>query len=211
MAVIAKFIKRESPPDIEINDFLSSLQDGGVAVSQDDLQHRAMGLIAANMRIDQATTNFAPTAGTAIAGGIWLPGSVTVTNLVVRAGAPAAGTPPTSITGGLIDPHGEMIALTPNLASSSMWLGTGLKEMPLSTPITLSDAEVGLYYVVFLQVGSFGTTQLSITRAINWGSLGVNGSAMYGSIGTGLGALPAVGTQQTLTAGSGSNIWVAVD
>jgi len=210
MAVIGRFIKRETPPEIEINDFLSSLQDGGVAVSHDDLIAQTLGLTAQNMRIDLASTSQALTSGTIYAPGIWLPGSITVNNIVVRVATAGVGAAPTGMFVGLLDSHGELIAVSNNLASSPIWLSTGLKEAPLSGPITLSDAEVGLYYALFLQVGAFGTTQVGLTRGTNWGGIGVNGALAYGFIGTGASGLPAVGTQQTVTSG-GSNFFVGVD
>jgi hypothetical protein len=208
---VGKFIPRQLPPELEINDFLAQLQAGGVPVDQDALLAQAFGLIAQNMRIDNATSTNALTAGTINAAGIWLPGSITVTNIVYRLTTAGAGAAPTGMYVGLVDPHGDVIAVSNNLASSSVWTGVGMREVPLSAPVTLSDSEVGLYYAMLLQVGSFGTTQPVFARGILWGGSGVNGALAYGAMGTGVSALPAVGSQATIVSAGGLNLWVAVD
>lgn len=207
--VVGKFIPQQMAPEQEVNDFLAALQQGFAPVSKEDLMAQALGLQSWNMGPGVGTTSQSITAGTIYTSGLHLPGGVTASNIVLKPFTAGAGTAPTGIYVGLIDPSGNVRAVSANEAALSGWKATGLVEVPLSAPFTVSNYESGWHQVMFLQVGSWGTTQMSLIRATNWGGVGVNGVLAYGTAGTGQSGLPAVGSSATIVSGGG-HIFVGV-
>jgi hypothetical protein len=82
-----------------------------------------------------------------------------VTNILVDLGQVGVGTAPTAIFLALYNSAGVSVAVTNNLASSSIWTtATGPVACPLSSPYTVVTG--GGYYGVFLINGQFATTPI---------------------------------------------------
>lgn len=84
-----------------------------------------------------------------------------VTNIAVGVHGLAAGTAPTGIYLGLFDKTGTALATTANVASSSLWKTTRLiATFAISAPYTILSSDG--YYLAFVKVGVFGTTDLNL-------------------------------------------------
>lgn len=109
-------------------------------------------------------TSAAPTAGTIYAVALGYRAGQIVTNTLWLSNVAAAGTNATSVFTGICDASGKMLAQSGNDVANVGWKATGpaLITSPLSA--TWSVPTSGLYYNVFLQVGAWGTTQLTLNR-----------------------------------------------
>lgn len=207
---ISKFIPTQAPPEQKVNDFLAQLQQGAVPVAQDDLSAQSLGFQAWNYNPGIVGNTSALVAGTVYATGIYLAGGVVVTNIDFIISTAAAGTDPTGVYVGLVDPSGNVRAVSNNVGGLAGWKSAnlGFVRAPLSAPFTVSPAETGLWYAMLLQVGSWGTTQPVFKRGLDWVGGGINGALAYGTLGTLQTALPAVGSVVTLSNAATPHNWI---
>jgi hypothetical protein len=116
-----------------------------------------------------------------------------------------AGTVPTGFFVGLASPT-KMVAQSGNLNNDAGLTTVGNNPFALSaayTPLP-ADSPTGLFYVVVLQNGAFGTTNVALGRAAGSSQATKQigfGKALAGTAGVGQTALPANGAAVTITAG----------
>jgi hypothetical protein len=146
-------------------------------------------------------TTTALTAGTINATAVYLTGGQTITNCLFIVGTAAVGTTPTLMQVGIASLT-TMLAQSANLAASAIWTAAGVAVGPLSAPLVVPAS--GLYYVLLLQTGAYGTTQPGFQRTS--ALAGVSGSAAFtampwGTAGVGAVNLPANNTAVVYAAG----------
>lgn len=98
---------------------------------------------------------------------IWLPFGVPVSKIILRTTTAGAGTAPTGFFVGIGNAT-KMLAQSANLNNSAALTNTaGLQVFALSAAYTPNptDSPSGLFYVVFLQNGAFGTTNVQFGRS----------------------------------------------
>lgn len=107
------------------------------------------------------TTAAAAVSGQVYITALWLPFGVVITNIVFGVAIAAAGTNPTGFFVGLAGPTGTMLAQSNNLNAAGGPTTTGPIAMALSGTYTTAsgDSSTGLFFLVLLQNGSWGTTQ----------------------------------------------------
>lgn len=130
-----------------------------------------------------------------------------VTNLIVFVANAGSGAVPTRIELGLYDLSDNRLATTGNIASDAQWTTNSIYGVfALSAPFTIT-ADAG-YYVAFLTVGAFGTSNPKILKA------GADTAGLGKAIGSnhracwqqsGQASLPATATE----AANDDYLWVA--
>ena len=86
-----------------------------------------------------------------------------ITGLVFSVAVAAAGTTPTTIKAGLYSTAFARLGLSANVAAASYWTAAvAFVQVPLTATYPVTSE--GLLYGAFLQDGSWGTTQMQITR-----------------------------------------------
>lgn len=174
-----------------------------------DVWMRGLGLKSWNYNPQNITTQTAATSQTVYAVAIPLKAGQLATNIVLDVEVAAAGTAPTGFYVGLATSAGVMLAQSGNLKDSASLTNQGLREFALSAAYLVQTN--GLYYVVFLQNGAFGTTNPSFGRGTGRFLVNVSGVYMAGTAGTGQTALPANGASMASTiGGTGVNYWAGV-
>jgi len=168
---------------------------------------KAFGLVNWNANWGTFPNNGAPTSQLIYATPIWLPFGVPISKVATLIEVAAVGT---AITGGYMGVCSPttMIAQTANIGTAAASYPTGPLVKALSGSVTSytptpADSSTGLYYVLLLLNGTFGTTQptfaLSSQTATYSSPSGGTfpGAATAGSAQT---VLPANGAAVTLTA-----------
>lgn len=156
------------------------------------------------------------TSGLVYLTSLFLPFGVSIANVVLNATVAAAGTNPTGFFAGLAGPTGVMVAQTGNLAAAGGPTVTGPVAMALSAAYVPNpgDSPTGLYYCVFLQNGSWGTTQPTFLRtsgvAASAKPLGSSPQPFGAGITAGQTALPANGASIVGGIGTGSSLYLCV-
>jgi hypothetical protein len=107
-----------------------------------------------------------------------------------------AGTTPTNIYVGLADSTGKMVAQSNDLKADTGWTTTGPQTFSLNATYTVPTD--GIYYVVVLANGTWGTTQMALSRTNSLGNGKFGSIFVYATGGTGQTALPANGSSITL-------------
>lgn len=146
-----------------------------------------------------AGTATAPTAGTVYATAVAYRQGQVVNRLDFYVAVAGAGTAPTHIYAGICDSTGRMLAQIADAAGSAQWTSSAnrIASVDLTGPWTVPTS--GLYYHVFLQVGAWGTTQLTLNRVGGVAAMNT-GTLLYATGGTtGQAALPA--NNSTITGG----------
>lgn len=191
-------------------DRIANIEDGiDQGRSLDDIYKTGLGYQAWNYQPNLANGGTAPTAGTIYVSSLPLRTGQTVSNLVWQVQTAGASTVPTDIFCGLADSTGKMLTQSVTLKASAIWTpgaGSGIAQAPVTSFAVLSD---GLYYGVFLQVGSWGTTQLALGKGTNNIAPGGVGTIVFGTAGTSQTALPANGSSLTIATTSGISYFVA--
>jgi hypothetical protein len=168
--------------------------DAPLQVPLEEILRTGLGIKSWSHDPNMGSGGTAPTAGTVYARALALRKGQSISNLLFQVTTGGAGTVPTSITCGLADSTGKIVALSGELKASAIWTpaaGSGLAVAPLTASYT-APAD-GLYYVVFLQVGAWGTTQMVLGKGVNNVAPGGIGTTVFGTGGTtGQAALPAV-------------------
>lgn len=149
------------------------------------------GIISWNFNPMVTIAATAPTAGTIYAAAVSLLAGDIVNNIVVGVSVAGGGTVPTSLVVGLADSTGKIVAQSAEQKTNTTWTTIGLGPVPLSAAYTVPTT--GNYFVVILQVGSWGTTQVSLDRGIN-SVASFSGSFLYATGGTTQTVLPATGS-----------------
>jgi hypothetical protein len=171
---------------------------------------RALGFKAVSGILNFTTAALTPVSQTIYCSSVWLNAGDVVSNVAFNVATAGAGAPPTSIFVGLCDAT-TMRAQSGNVNGNAQWVAlSGYAILPLSASYTaLASA---LHYVMFLQDGAWGTTQMTLNRANNIGpTQGTTGSTfVYATAGTGQTALPGNGTPVTLASAGASNLIVCV-
>lgn len=172
---------------------------------------RALGYINWNYNSAAGGSGNVPTSQRIDAVAIWLPAGTAINNINLNVTTAAAGTAPTGFYVGLTS-AAKVVAQSSNLNSNAVLTSTGAKSFPLSATYTtsLTDSPSGLYYVLILLNGAFGTTNPAFMRA-NGSTPGTAPSGpSFGNIGTGQATIPANGTAVTLSAAAGLGWHVGV-
>jgi hypothetical protein len=136
-------------------------------------------------------TGTAPTAGTIYAVAVPYRAGQVVTKTWWYTNTAGSGTAPTHIYTGICDSTGKMLAQSNDDAANTGWTGAShLVQSPLSASWTVPTS--GVYYHVFLQVGAWGTTQMTLNRGSSLAGTTPNSALGQGTGGTtGQTALPA--------------------
>jgi hypothetical protein len=171
--------------------------------STDTILQSALGILAWNHNPLVETGTLALTAGTVYAMSVPLLAGQVISRLGFGINVAGAGTVPTHIYIGLCDSTGKMLAQSADLAANAGWTsGTKLTSFPLSASYTVPTT--GLYYIVILQVGAWGTTQMTLDRTLGLGTqIDGAGAFIYGTGGAGAAALPANGATLVINGASG--------
>lgn len=170
----------------------------------------SLGLANWNANWCAASGQAAPTSQTIYAAAIWLPFGRAITKTSMLCGVAAAGTAITGGFMGLCSPT-NMIAQSANIGTASSAYPIGPLVAPFAGSVTSyipnpTDSPTGLYYVMLLLNGTFGSTQPQFQRGPNTNGIGGSpsgsGSIAFGTAGTGQSALPSNAAAVTLTAGA---------
>lgn len=144
------------------------------------------------MQADAVSTTL--TAGTIWVAALGLLAGDVVSKVGFHLVTAAAGTVPTSFVAGIADATGKMMAVTGELKADPQWTAVGQIEVRFSLMAPWTVPASGLYYVVFMQVGAWGTTQPAIGRSNALQISPFAGSFfLWGQAGSGQTVLPAVG------------------
>lgn len=163
--------------------------------SRNDTFVSGIGFVSQNALVSLFANNTAPTSQQAYVMGLGLNVGDVVTNVHVSVNTAGAGTAPTAIYGGLATQDGVMLGSSANLKDDAQWTSGGFKTMPLASPVTITAS--GVYMVVFLQNGTWGSTQMTLHRASN--NLNKFGSLRWYGSEASKTSLPADGASLTLT------------
>jgi hypothetical protein len=167
-----------------------------------DVFQKALSLLAWNMMPLNLPTASAPTSQSIYAVAIPLSEGQIVSKLGFTVTTAGAGTAPTNIFVGLADSTGKMVAQTADVAADTAWTDTGIRTVSLVASYTVPSD--GIYYVVFLQNGTWGTTAMQFGRTNTYAHGHIFGSTfVYASGGALQTTLPANGSSLTLTGGNG--------
>lgn len=171
-----------------------------------EVQQRNYSIQSWAFDVAQIGNGVAPIAGTVYLRAIPFRAGQIITSTVWSTIAVGAGTVPTHIYTGLCDATGKMLAQSADLAASSIWTAAAnaLCVAPLTGPVVI--AADGIYYAAFLQVGAWGTTQMTLgQKAI------VMAAALCGVMtgGAAQAALPANGASLTFGGGAAVPYWAA--
>jgi hypothetical protein len=155
-------------------------------------------------------TQVAPTSQSLYGCGIFLHAGEIITNLYVNVSTAGAGTTPTTIRMGIMNSSRVVQAVTADVHADSKWTSTGVKQFALTAPWTVPTD--GIYYILFLQNGAFGTTAMQmIDVAVVAGSGVVNGTnpPRFGIFGTTVTDIPAVGASAAAWSSTTKVYWMA--
>jgi hypothetical protein len=134
-----------------------------------------------------------------------------IANIVLSVGVAATGTPPTKIFVGILDPTYKCVAVSADLAGSTIWtLATGWVKAPLTSPYDVPSD--GVYYAAFLQDGSWGATALSIQSVflgVTAGNQKTFGQPIFGAYATGPPTSIILNTTYTLAEDVTNRPWLA--
>jgi hypothetical protein len=187
----------------------------GEGVARADLALAARGLIAENFYLGLVSVGLEPTSEVIFGGVLGLFAGDELTNLLTVVTAAGVGTTPTLIRMALTNASGEVVALTGELQKSGIW--TAVSEPVAAAPLEskYKAPTTGAYGVIFLQVGTWGTTALKLGRAASVGTAynKAYGSAKFGaggSFGSEQKSLPAVGNSLAVAAQSNFDLWFGV-
>jgi len=174
-----------------------ALQDGITVNQRIDPMAASLGYLQWNMNPQTVTNSLAATAGVVYLTGIWLPPGKVISNIVLNCVVASSGSAPTSFFVGIAKPDGTMLKQSTD--QKSLVTGQGPIVIPLSATYTTNTSDSqGFYYIVVLQVGSWGTTQPTFARGSSNAPLavGLSGGTRPFAAGatTGQTALPANGS-----------------
>lgn len=130
--------------------------------SWSDIQADAYGLLAFNAPMSLVASSTGHTSQVGYAAGLPLLAGTTVTNLWMCVAQAGAGTVPTTIKLGITNYLGVRKGVTANLKDDAKWTSTGYKSFALAVPYVAETTD--MYPVVFLQDGTWGSTQLQLNR-----------------------------------------------
>jgi hypothetical protein len=176
----------------------------------------ALGLVNWNFNWSLIQTTSAATSGTIFATSIWLPFGKTIGTVRMICGTAASGTAITAGYMGLATPT-NIVAQTATLGTAAASYPIGPLAGTLTAPYVTNatDSPTGLYYVLLLLNGTFGTTQPAYGR--NNGNISMNqnpvtGSQVsgiqWGNVSTAATVLPTNGSALTFNATAGAGFAV---
>lgn len=181
------------------------------ASSSADSLATALGIIAQTGPQGLMSGGGVVTAGVVFGGAVELTGGTVVTNMSVCVQTAGAGTLPTLVRFGIIDANRVVQARTADVHADAGLQATGTVTYPLSAPWTVPAS--GLYYLVVIEAGAFGTTALQLGRlgTVAPGGAGLAaGKPAFGAFGTGQADLQAVGAAQPAFTNNTPLFWVAL-
>lgn len=177
------------------------------------VQKQAQGILSEAYPIDAANASLVVATGVVYGAAVGLKAGDQVANILVPVDVLAAGTVPTTVTVGLADVNGKIVASSAELKASTIWTATlGVVAAPLSAVYTVPYE--GLFYPVFLSVGAWGTTQLALQKKVSATTsklTNIVGGATRFFQWSGQAALPAVGSLLTITSNNNADQpWLGV-
>jgi hypothetical protein len=174
-----------------------------------DANALGFGFVGWNYSPWTAAVKTSLTSQTIYAMGMYLPKDAIVTGVALQVGQAGAGTAPTGFFVGLCSAT-TMLAQSGNLNASAELTSAGKAQLPFSAPYTIPAS--GIYYVVVLQNGTFGTTALQLDQsatAVSSLTTPLDGQPPFcGTLGTAQTALPANSAAITITLTSAAT-WFA--
>lgn len=172
---------------------------------RDQLVRTARGVLSENAYPGLSSTGSAPTAGTAYMGLVGVCAGDVISKVGFYVNTAGSGTVPTKIVAGIADSTGKILAVTAELKNDAQWTAAGAAEVRFALSSAYTVPANGVVYVCFLQVGSWGTTQMSLSRSGSNQFIPFSGAlVLYGTGGTGLSDLPSVGSSLTPSGASGT-------
>ena len=151
-----------------------------------DILLAGFGYKAWNFNPNNGSGGTAPTAGTVYCTGLGLRAGTVITNMLWAPTTGGSGTVPTDIFVGICDSTGKMLVQSATQKSLSAWTSSAtVASVPLANTYTVTAD--GLYYGVFLQVGSWSVTQLALAKNVSsaWpGGIGGLSTLAFGTGGT---------------------------
>ena len=199
--------------DINAIEIVNNTQSSDIATLQGETSALRNGqwtpqnqnLIAWTMDPSQAANTFLAVSGTIFFIGLQISVSVTVNNMVVLVNNAGSGLTAGQNLVGIYDAAGNLLGVSAD--QSTDWLSSGIKVVPLLTPVNLTP---GVYYVALL---SNGTTPITTVRETNLsvGSINVGLTAATARIAelAGQTTLPATVTPASRSLGN-SSLWAAL-
>lgn len=176
------------------------------AISQADPLAVALGYVNWAYHPAAIATQQAFTSQTIYAQALYLPPGTAISLISLVVGTAAVGTTPTGFFVGIASPT-TMLAQSANLATSASLTTLGRQTFACSYTPSLADSANGLYYVLALLNGAFGTTQPQFGRGAGLSGTGTALAAhtpLIATAGTGQTALPANGAVVTYTSAGAS-------
>lgn len=130
--------------------------------SRKDAMNVAAGMLTENFPYEGISASTAPTPGTITKHLVGLNSGDTVAKINLAVVTPGAGTVPTLFKAGLANSTGSILAVTGNEKANVGLITTGILQLSLAVPYAVSVT--GGYYLVLLQVGTWGTTNMTLGR-----------------------------------------------
>lgn len=173
-----------------------------------DIWMDGLGLKAWNFHPQNISTQTAPGTQTVYVIAVPLKAGQIITNVVLDIEIAGVGATPTGFFVGVCDSTGKMLTQSANLNASASLTAQGLRDFAVASYTVQSN---GLYYVVVLKDGVFGTTDVSLGRGGGRDLVNGTGKRLSGTAGTGQVALPANAASLAAFSGVGSlNYWAGV-
>lgn len=169
---------------------------GPPATSTDEILRTGLGIVSWNYAFTNISTQTTPATQTIYAVGVPLRVGQVVTNVLLDTEVAGAGTTPTNFFVGIASAT-TVLGQSADLKASAALTTQAIGTYALAAPVTITTS--GLYYVLILQNGVFGTTVNLLGRAGGRQVVGAN--FLYATAGTGQTALPANQGAITLSAG----------
>lgn len=180
--------------------------DAGVKRRSDLM--KALGFKWESFPIEAAAAQSPPSTGTPFGAASYFYAGEIVTGMSVVVSTAGVGTTPTLIKLGLLDSAYKCVVLTGELKDDAKFQALGRKDFAYTAPYTiLAD---GVFYPVFLLVGTWGTTTMQMAGGSGYGStcpIYPGGVFRMPKFGTSKTDLPAVGATATAPSDASFRQW----
>ena len=154
-------------------------------------------------------TTQAPVAGTIYGSALDIPASITISKVHFDVTTAGAGAVPTNIFAAVATAT-TVLAVTGDIKAETDWTTVNsISSHDLTAPVAITTP--GIHYVLFLQVGAWGTTQMAIGRVTGAHNIPATNFFPQATFGTSQTALPAVSASPgTISSAGAFRFWVGV-